>query len=136
MPDYEVEQIVTEYLWVWFAALFMLLLYPIMFLLMRGWIWKKKAVPPNHELHSIGQREDLQRVETERTKKVAQKMLLYVVILISFGSTELNLFKLSAHIHSMRPSKHRFAMDDVQGPPSTDQIHFRGEHAVRALGAF
>lgn len=58
----------------------MILLYPIMFLLMRGWIGKKKdsGHDGNHELSTIGQRgvmDEVQQTEAERTKKVAQKML-------------------------------------------------------------
>jgi hypothetical protein len=78
-PTYLAAQIVTEYLWVWLAGLVMLVLYSIMFLLMRGWIGEKKAEGrvENHELAATRQQvvaEDEQS-EAGRTKKVAQKML-------------------------------------------------------------
>ncbi|KAF9523495.1 hypothetical protein CPB83DRAFT_862794 [Crepidotus variabilis] len=38
LPNWRVEQIVTEYLWVWFSALSMLVLYTLMFCVMKGWI--------------------------------------------------------------------------------------------------
>jgi hypothetical protein len=37
IPKFKAEAIVTEYLWVWFAGFSMLVLYTIMFLVMRGW---------------------------------------------------------------------------------------------------
>jgi len=82
LPTFQNEQIYTEYFWVWFTGLFMILLYPIMFLLMRGWIGGKQAEGPL-ELRSIGQQgvvQDASRIEAEITKKVAQKMLYYPLI--------------------------------------------------------
>jgi hypothetical protein len=73
-----------EYFWVWSAALVMVVLYPIMFLLMHGWVEATGPVQMNLELCSIGQPgvgQDLQRIEAERTKRVAKMMLLYVLIL-------------------------------------------------------
>jgi hypothetical protein len=81
LPSYTVELIVTQYLWIWISAFFMLLLYTIMFLLMRGWIGKKGAKRSgqlDHALDTIGQPgvgEDLQLLEAARTKRVAKKML-------------------------------------------------------------
>jgi hypothetical protein len=37
LSKFKTEKIVTEYLWMWTAGLAMLILYPIMFFVMKGW---------------------------------------------------------------------------------------------------
>jgi len=38
LPHFQPERIVTEYLWVWLAGLFIIILYGIMFAIIRRWI--------------------------------------------------------------------------------------------------
>ena len=49
LPQYQAERIVTEYLWVWLSGLVMLILYGIMFAIIRGWL------DINHGIHWYNQ---------------------------------------------------------------------------------
>jgi hypothetical protein len=78
LATHESAQIATEYLWVWIAALSMLIFYPVMFLLMRGWIGQNQvAETVQVEMDAFGQPVlvEVEPTEAEKTKKVAQKML-------------------------------------------------------------
>jgi len=73
---------VTEYLWVWVAGFVMILLYGIMFLVMRGWFiiddgihWHKSYAPS----HLTTSKEIEIETEEEKTSKaIANLLLLYV----------------------------------------------------------
>ena len=53
----------------------MLLLYPIMFLVIRGWIFDYKDEGLGHEFGAVRQPSNEQQIEAQKRKKVAQQML-------------------------------------------------------------
>jgi hypothetical protein len=81
--EFKTEQIVTEYLWVWMAGLVMAILYPIMYVVMKGWFivddkgawhWYKTYNPAY-----TGQ--PLEETEEEKeTKKIVGLMLYYPAV--------------------------------------------------------
>jgi hypothetical protein len=76
LPQYQAERIVTEYLWVWLSGLFMIILYGIMFAIIRRWI--KIA----HSIHWYDQPHrgalDMESDDDKKLKAVANSMLLLV----------------------------------------------------------
>jgi len=73
--EFKTEQIVTEYLWVWMAALLMAILYTIMFIVMRGWFIIDNGV---HWYTNYGQRQptEVETEEEQESKAIANLMLL------------------------------------------------------------
>ena len=66
--------VVTEYLWVWLAAGIMLILYTIMFAVMRGWFIIDNGIhwyDPSH--NGVGEKET---EEEKEMKAIANLMLL------------------------------------------------------------
>ncbi|KAF5328786.1 hypothetical protein D9619_011660 [Psilocybe cf. subviscida] len=80
---FKAEQIVTEYLWVWVAGLSMIVLYTIMFLVIRGWFiidngihWHK-----NYNANGFGDAEP-ETDEDRQSKAIANLMLFYPAVYI------------------------------------------------------
>ncbi|KAF8800227.1 hypothetical protein BYT27DRAFT_7263126 [Phlegmacium glaucopus] len=80
LPKYKAEQIVTEYLWVWLSGLSMIILYGIMFAVIRGWFiidhgihWYNKSYRGALNLESD---------DDKRIKAVANSMLYYPAVYI------------------------------------------------------
>jgi len=82
---FKAEQIVTEYLWVWVAGLLMIILYTMMFLVMKGWFiidhdnsihWHK-----NYKTNGIDDAEP-ETEEDKQTKAIAKLMLFYPAVYI------------------------------------------------------
>ena len=67
--DFKKEQIITEYLWVWLAAVLMAILYTIMFGVMRGWFTIGRL------RHGTGQPAEIETEEGRETKAIAILML-------------------------------------------------------------
>ncbi|CAA7260692.1 unnamed protein product [Cyclocybe aegerita] len=83
VTEYKVEQIVTEYLWVWVAGLSMAILYTLMFVVMRGWFiidngihWHKNYNPVHHGAAAPETEED------KESKAIAKMMLFYPAVYI------------------------------------------------------
>ena len=76
LPQFKAEQIVTEYLWVWLAGFFMIILYGIMFAIIRGWF------NIDHGIHwrnqSVRNILDIESDDDKKIKAVANSMLLLV----------------------------------------------------------
>lgn len=74
---FKAEQIVTEYLWVWVAGFLMIILYTIMFLVIRGWFVIDNGIHwhENHNANSSGDIEP-ESDEEKETKAIANLMLL------------------------------------------------------------
>jgi hypothetical protein len=76
LPRFKAESVVTEYLWVWLAAIFMIIFYGIMFASIRRWI------NIAHGIHWYNQpwRKALDREsdDDKKIKAVANSMLLLV----------------------------------------------------------
>jgi hypothetical protein len=75
--DFKTEKIVTEYLWVWLAAVVMTILYSVMFAVMRGWFiidngihWYKNYNPSDIE------KEEIETEEGKEMKAIANLLLL------------------------------------------------------------
>jgi hypothetical protein len=68
--EFETEQIVTEYLWMWLAAFLMAILYTIMFIVMRGWFTIGRL------RHGTGQPAEMEAEEDTESKAIAILMLL------------------------------------------------------------
>jgi len=84
LSNFTAEQIVTEYLWVWIALIVMAILYPVMYVVMKGWFvvddeggwhWYK-----NYKPAYIGQPPVVETEEEKETKAVASLMLYYPAI--------------------------------------------------------
>ena len=71
VATHQAELYFTEYVWVWIAAFLMLLLYPIMFLLVRGWIFGRRDEGLGQDFSAVGRSSS----EARKRKKVAQQML-------------------------------------------------------------
>ncbi|KAF9531285.1 hypothetical protein CPB83DRAFT_132739 [Crepidotus variabilis] len=79
LPKWKTEQIVTEYLWVWLAALSMLILYTIMYCVMKGWINIGKSLgAPLVVLDTVESGgPSVDDLEEEKRVKAIAKLLLY-----------------------------------------------------------
>ncbi|KAF9526924.1 hypothetical protein CPB83DRAFT_908130 [Crepidotus variabilis] len=73
-PNWTAELIVTEYLWVWLAAVAMLLIYTVMYCVMRGWfdIGRSADLPM-----TSGNAPTVEDIEEARQTKAIAKMMLY-----------------------------------------------------------
>jgi hypothetical protein len=74
LPHYQTERIVTEYLWVWLSALFMIILYGIMFAVISHWF---KISHGTHWQRHRGAL-DMESDDDKKLKAVANSMLLLV----------------------------------------------------------
>ena len=78
---FKTEQITSEYLWVWMAALLMTILYIVMFIVMREWVivdedgvwhWHK-----NYRLrHPLGALGAVEETQDEKDSKATANLLL------------------------------------------------------------
>ena len=76
LPRFRAEQIVTQYLWVWLAAFFMIILYGIMFAVIRRWINITHGIRWHNQPHRDAL--DMDSDEDKKIKAVANSMLLLV----------------------------------------------------------
>ncbi|PPQ92973.1 hypothetical protein CVT25_000174 [Psilocybe cyanescens] len=83
LQEFKTEQIVTEYLWVWSAGILMVILYSIMFVVMRGWVvldegvhWYKNYRPKHPNLAVPETEED------KASKEIANLMLFYPAVYV------------------------------------------------------
>jgi len=80
LPQFPAEQIVTEYLWVWLAAFFMIILYGIMFAIIRRWI------DVTHGIHWYNQPSrgtlGMDSDDDKKIKAVANSLLFYPAVFI------------------------------------------------------
>ncbi|KAF8971222.1 hypothetical protein BDZ97DRAFT_1914223 [Flammula alnicola] len=83
IEEFRTEQIVSEYLWVWVAGFSMVILYTIMFIVMRGWFvidngvhWHKNYNP------SCPSVAEIETDEEKQTKVIATLMLFYPALYI------------------------------------------------------
>ena len=77
LPQYQAERIVTEYVWVWLAGLFMIILYGIMFAIIRRWF----NIAHGINWHNQPYRDalDMDSNDDKKIKSVANSMLLFVI---------------------------------------------------------
>ena len=76
LPQFQAERIVTEYLWVWLAGLFMTILYGIMFAIIRRWFNIAHGIHWHEQLSRDTL--DMDSDEEKKIKAVANSMLLLV----------------------------------------------------------
>ncbi|KAH9484864.1 hypothetical protein JR316_0001766 [Psilocybe cubensis] len=84
LQEFKTEQIVTEYLWVWSAGILMVILYGIMFVVMRGWVilddegvhWYRNYRPQHANLAVPETEED------KVSKEIANLMLFYPAVYV------------------------------------------------------
>ena len=76
LPQFQVERIVTEYLWIWLAGLSMIILYGIMFATIHRWF--KMAHGIHWHNQSVGDALDTESDDEKKIKAVANSMLLLV----------------------------------------------------------
>ena len=76
LPQFQAERIVTEYLWVWLAGLFMIILYGIIFAIIHRWF----NIAHGIRWHNQPQRDslDMDSDDDKKIKAVANSMLLLV----------------------------------------------------------
>jgi len=76
LPQFQAERIVTEYLWVWLAGLFMIILYGIMFAIIHRWF----NIAHGIRWHNQPFRDalDMDSDDDKKIKAVANSMLLLV----------------------------------------------------------
>jgi len=75
---FKTEQLVTEYIWLWGSLFFMIILYTIMFAVLRGWIivdnagwhWYKNYIPRDDDGAPVEETED------EKDSKAVANLLL------------------------------------------------------------
>lgn len=67
--DFRFAQIATEYFWVWLAAFLMVVLYTIMFIVMRGWFTIGRL------RQGTGRPAEMETEEEKETKAIAILML-------------------------------------------------------------
>ena len=77
LPQYQAERIVTEYVWVWLAGLFMIILYGIMFAIIRRWFNIAHGINWHNQLHRDAL--DMDSNDDKKIKSVANSMLLFVI---------------------------------------------------------
>ncbi|KAF9050251.1 hypothetical protein BJ165DRAFT_1341851 [Panaeolus papilionaceus] len=82
--QYPTERIVTEYLWVWFSAFSLILLYGAMFMVMRGWVIVDDGIHwySNYQERSDDTHRHTESEEVKRTKAIANSMLYYPLVYI------------------------------------------------------
>ena len=76
LPQFKAEQIVTEYLWVWLAGLFMIILYGIMFAIIHRWFNIAHGIHWNNQ--PVRDALDIESDDDKKIKAVANSMLLLV----------------------------------------------------------
>ena len=76
LPQYQAERIVTEYVWVWLAGLFMIILYGLIFAIIRRWINIAHGIRWHDQPH--GDALDMDSDDDKKIKAVANSMLLLV----------------------------------------------------------
>lgn len=76
LPQFQAEQIVTEYLWVWLAGFFMIILYGIMFAIIHRWFNIVHGIRWHNR--PAGDTLDMESDDDKKIKAVANSMLLLV----------------------------------------------------------
>ena len=79
LPQFRVEQIVTQYLWIWLAAFLMIILYGIMFAVIRRWFNITHGIPWRNQPRRDAL--DTDSDDNKKIKAVANSMLLLVLLL-------------------------------------------------------
>ncbi|KAH6906349.1 hypothetical protein BKA70DRAFT_1105730 [Coprinopsis sp. MPI-PUGE-AT-0042] len=74
---FKTEQILSEYLWVWFAAFSMIILYGIMFLVMRGFILIENGIHWRTSAKRVHLDLDEAETEEERESRAIANLLLF-----------------------------------------------------------
>ncbi|KDR67559.1 hypothetical protein GALMADRAFT_79777 [Galerina marginata CBS 339.88] len=82
LEKYETELIVTEYLWVWVSGFSMIILYGIMFVVMRGWFIIDNGVHWHKNYKSNQLAIEVETEEDKESKAIANLMLFYPAIYI------------------------------------------------------
>jgi hypothetical protein len=79
LPQFQAERIVTEYLWVWLAGLFMIILYGIIFAIIHRWF----NIAHGIHWHNQPARDafDTESDDDKKIKAVANSMLLFVYLI-------------------------------------------------------
>ena len=72
------EQLVTQYVWLWAALILMAVLYTIMFIVMRGWFIIDKGVWYWHKnyLSTYGAGQPVEETQEEKDSKAIARLLL------------------------------------------------------------
>jgi phosphotransferase system glucose/maltose/N-acetylglucosamine-specific IIC component len=83
LPQFQAEQILTVYLWVWLAALFMIILYGITFAIIHRWFNIAQSIRWNNQ--NAGDALDVDSDDDKKVKAVANSMLLLVYFFIIEG---------------------------------------------------
>ena len=73
VEEFPVERIVTEYLWVWVSGFFMILLYGVMFAVIRRWFTISQTVRWSSQLYQNPL--NIESEDDKRLKAVANSML-------------------------------------------------------------
>ena len=76
LPQFQFERIVTEYIWLWLAGLFMIILYGIMFAIIHRWIKIAHGIQWLNQ--PAGDDLDIESDDDKKIKAVANSMLLLV----------------------------------------------------------
>jgi hypothetical protein len=93
LPQYKLEQIATQYFWVWLAALFMIVLYGIMFAIIRRWFNIAHGIHWHNRPLRVRDALDLDSDDDKKIKAVANSMLFYpAVFIFCFLPTTLSRF--------------------------------------------
>ena len=82
LPQFQAERIVTEYLWVWLAGLFMIILYGIMFAIIRRWFRIAHGIRWGNQLPRDAL--DVESEDDKKIKAVANSMLLFVYLFLFY----------------------------------------------------
>ena len=76
LPQFQAERIVTEYIWVWLAGLFMIILYGIMFAIIHRWFNIAHGIHWHNQ--PVRDALDTESDDDKKIKAVANSMLLLV----------------------------------------------------------